>query len=321
MDDGKLNDPWLIAAWPGMGLVGHLAVSHLVRMLGTEPLREIPAADHFDAAKVDVKSGILLPIGVPRTLLTIHKGGIKERDLVFLQSERQPDTGTRRFCGTVIDAARELGVAKVFTFAAMATPRPPDSPSRVFTVATDAAFASELRALGLSILDEGEIGGMNGLLLAAAAERGIPGACLLGEFPFFASAIPNPKASASILRAFTRIAGVEVDLAELDAQAAQVEEHLKAHLKSLEEAARRRARGGRSAEGEHGLEEEDRHEDWPEPPSEDDLSHEDKERIESLFEAAHGDRRKAVELKALLDRLGQFRRYENRFLDLFKKGE
>ncbi len=320
MDEGKLNDPWLIAAWPGMGLVGHLAVSHLVRALGTEPLREISAADHFDAAKVEVKSGILLPIGVPRTLLTIHRGGGTSRDLLFLQSERQPDTGTRRFCGTVIDAARELGVQRVFTFAAMATPRPPDSPSRVFTVATDAAFASELRALGLSILEEGEIGGMNGVLLAVAAERGIPGACLLGEFPFFASSIPNPKASASILRSFTRISGIQVDLADLDAKAVEVEEQLKAHLKSLEEAARTRARGARSSESER--EEDERHEDWPEPPSEaDELSPRDKERIETLFEAAHGDRTKAVALKALLDRLGQFRRYENRFLDLFKKGE
>jgi predicted ATP-grasp superfamily ATP-dependent carboligase len=313
------NEPWLVAAWPGMGLVGHLAVSHLVRALGTEPLREISAADHFDAAKVEVKSGILLPIGVPRTLLTIHRGGGSTRDLVFLQSERQPDTGTRRFCGTVIDVARELGVAKVFTFAAMATPSPPDAASRVFTVATDAALASELRALGLPVLEEGEIGGMNGVILAAAAERGIPGACLLGEFPFFASGIPNPKASAAILRAFARISGVEVDLSELDAQAAQVEEQLKAHLGRLEEAARARARGRRSAEHEGG--EETEHEDWPKPRSVDDLSPADKARIETLFEAAHEDRSKAVELKAELDRLGQFRRYENRFLDLFKKGE
>jgi predicted ATP-grasp superfamily ATP-dependent carboligase len=316
----KLNDPWLVAAWPGMGLVGHLAVSHLVRALGTEPLREISAADHFDAAKVEVKSGILLPIGVPRTLLTIHRGEGGKRDLVFLQSERQPDTGIRRFCGTVTDVARELGVARMFTFAAMATPMPPDAVSRVFTVATDAAFASELRALGLSILEEGEIGGMNGVLLAAAAERRIPGACLLGEFPFFASGIPNPKASAAILRAFARISGIEVDLSELDAQAAQVEEQLKAHLASLEEAARARARGRRS--GEREGDEEAQHEDWPKPRSDDDdLSPEDKARIESLFEAAHDDHSRAVELKAELDRLGQFRHYENRFLDLFKKGE
>jgi predicted ATP-grasp superfamily ATP-dependent carboligase len=318
MDAGTPNDPWLIAAWPGMGLVGHLAVSYLVRVLGTEPLREIPAADHFDAAKVEVKSGILLPIGVPRTLLTIHKGGGTARDLVFLQSERQPDTGARRFCETVIDVAREFGVSKVFTFAAMATPRPPDAPSRVFTVATDAAFASELRALGLSILEEGEIGGMNGVLLAAAAERRIPGACLLGEFPFFASGIPNPKASASILRAFARISGVEVDLAELDAQAAQVEGQLKGHLARLEEAARARSRSRRSDDREG---DEEAHEDWPRPRSDDDVSPQDKARIETLFEAAHDDRSKAVELKAELDRLGQFRRYENRFLDLFKKGE
>ena len=63
------------------------------------------------------------------------------------------------------------------------------------------------------------------------------------------------------------------------------------------------------------------HEDWPAPREEEEVSDEDRERIETLFQAAHGDRSKAVELKALLDRLGHFKRYENRFLDLFKKAE
>jgi hypothetical protein len=40
-----------------------------------------------------------------------------------------------------------------------------------------------------------------------------------------------------------------------------------------------------------------------------------------LFERAVKDRSKAFELKQELDRLGVFKDYEDRFLDLFKKAE
>ena len=45
----------------------------------------------------------------------------------------------------------------------------------------------------------------------------------------------------------------------------------------------------------------------------------DRKRIEELFGEATKDRTKAFELKRELDRLGIFKEYEDRFLDLFKK--
>jgi hypothetical protein len=44
-------------------------------------------------------------------------------------------------------------------------------------------------------------------------------------------------------------------------------------------------------------------------------------RVEELFDQAAKDRSKAFELKRELDRLGLFKEYEDRFLDLFKKAE
>lgn len=310
----KLKEPWLVAAWPGMGLVGHLAADHLVRALGAKPMAEIAAGDHFDPAKIEVREGLLVPMPDPRTVLSLVRGGGSARDLVVLQAQRQPNSGVRVFCDKVIAFAQEIGVVRTFTFAAMALPTAPDAPSRVFTVATEAALAAELKGYGLELLREGEIGGMNGVLLAAAAQRGIPGACLLGEFPFFASGIPNPKASASVLRAFAKIAGLEIDLTELDTQAVEVEKQLMTHIKRLEEIARSQAAASAGSEKEESSSE------WPAPPIEE-LSPEDKSRIESMFRAAQADHSKAIALKAELDRLDVFRRYEDRFLDLFKRAE
>jgi hypothetical protein len=47
----------------------------------------------------------------------------------------------------------------------------------------------------------------------------------------------------------------------------------------------------------------------------------ERQRIERLFAQAARDRSKAFELKQELDRLGLFKDYEDRFLDLFKHAD
>jgi predicted ATP-grasp superfamily ATP-dependent carboligase len=93
----------------------------------------------------------------------------------------------------------------------------------VFAANTHAGLLPELRERGAELLDEGEISGLNGSFLAAAAARGLEGVCLLGEFPFYASGIANPKASSAVLACFTGLAGVALHRAELDAVAARIE--------------------------------------------------------------------------------------------------
>jgi hypothetical protein len=56
----------------------------------------------------------------------------------------------------------------------------------------------------------------------------------------------------------------------------------------------------------------------PESTEEERTSETDRQRIEGLFGQAAKDRSKAFELKQELDRLGLFKEYEDRFLDLFK---
>ena len=64
------------------------------------------------------------------------------------------------------------------------------------------------------------------MLLGAAAEAGLPGACLLGEMPHVFTQFPFPKASLAILEAFSTMTGVELDLTELAEQANVMEEQL-----------------------------------------------------------------------------------------------
>lgn len=305
LDDLKLNRPWLVAVWPGIGNVALTAGYYLMAKLGMHVLAELSAEALFDLEHVEVKEGLIRPGRRPRSRFFVWVDPAKERDILLFIGEAQPPTGKFAFCQKLIEYAQRLGVERVFTFAAMATHMHPKQPSRVFGAATDSASLVDLKRLELEILEEGHIGGLNGVLLGVAAIAGLRGICLLGEMPHVFSQLPFPKASLSVLKVFTMFAGIDIDFTELTEQAQAMEQQLVELLARVE--------GAMEQEPPAGLEE------TAGGGSEDRLQPQEREAIERLFEEARRDRSKAYELKRELDRLNVFKEYEDRFLDLFKK--
>jgi proteasome assembly chaperone (PAC2) family protein len=223
-----LQDPWLLAVWPGMSGVAISAGYYLMAKLGMHLLVEFPAADYFEPGQVEVRSGLIIPGRLPRSRLFLWNAPQGQRDLILFLGEAQPSAKSAAFCHRLIDQARALGVSKIFTFAAMATQMRPRHPSRVFAAATDQATLAICQKSGLDPLLEGSISGLNGTLLGLAASTGLQGACLLGEIPHVFSHIPFPKASLAVLQAFASLANLRVDFREL-------RDHSKAVEQSLEE--------------------------------------------------------------------------------------
>ena len=304
----QLNHPWLVAVWPGMGNVALNAGIYLLAKLDMKVVAEFEAGELFDVDYVEVKEGIIQAGRRPRNRMFLWTDPDKKRDVVVFLGEAQPPIGKYPFCRQLINYAKNIGVERIFTFAAMATQMHPEHRARVFGAATDRDNVEELKRLELEILEDGHIAGLNGVLLGAATESGLHGACLLGEMPHIFSQLPFPKASLAILEVFTTITGIELDFTELSEQARTTEQQLGQLLAQVE-----------SASGQQFAVEEER--STPEPPEPERLSPADKQRIEGLFEQAAKDRSKAFELKQELDRLAAFKDYEDRFLDLFKKSE
>jgi proteasome assembly chaperone (PAC2) family protein len=296
----------MVAVWPGMGAVAINAGYYLLAKLTMHALAKYEARELFDVDLVEVKAGIIQAGHHPRNQFFVWTDPNRKHDLVVFIGESQPPIGKYRFCHQLLEYARELGVERIFTFAAMATAMRPEHRARVFGAATDGEGLQELRQLDLEILEDGHIGGLNGVLLGAAAESGLPGACLLGEMPHLFAQLPFPKASLAILEVFTTLTGIELDFTELADRARSMEKQLGEVLLQIE-----KAHGGQPAseEGEY----------TPESPEDKRLGLADQQRIERLFEQAQNDRSKAFQLKQELDRLGAFKDYEDRFLDLFKK--
>lgn len=308
-DDAKLNQPWLVAVWPGMGNVALSAGYYLMAKLGMSFLAEFSTRELFDVEHVEVKDGLIRPGRMPRSRFFVWRDPEQRRDIVVFIGEAQPPLGKYAFCRKLIEFARQLGVERVFTFAAMATQMHPEHDSRVFVAATDEERLAPLRKLDLTLLEDGQIGGLNGVLLGVAAEAGLHGACLLGEMPHIFAQLPFPKASHAVLEVFAQMTGIEIDFTELAEQAAAVERQLGQLLAQVEQ------QMGRQEP-----------EEEPEPfgvesHEEDGLAPEDERLIEGLFEQARHDRSKAYELKRELDRLGAFKEYEDRFLNLFRKAD
>ena len=305
MDQGQqLNDPWLVAAWPGMGAVAISAGFYLIAKLGMHLLAEFPAGELFELERIEVKEGLIRTGPLPRSRLFLWRDPQHRHDLIVFIGEAQPPSKGAAFCAKLVDHALKFGTRRVFTFAAMATLMRPEHDARVFGAAIDHRTLADFKRLDVQVLEEGQISGLNGVLLGVAAERGLKGGCLLGEMPHLFSHFPFPKASLAVLRTFSSLADIPLDFSELQAQSRQLEEGLKEFLERLEKSAETPA-----AEAS---------EPAPEAPRRG-LGHRDRQHLEELFALARKDRSRAYELKQELDRLKVFPEYEDRFLDLFKE--
>ncbi len=165
----KGRERWLVAAWPGMGGVAVTAVVYLLSKLKMRQIREFDARDLFELEAAEVDGGLIRAARLPRSRLFLAENAAPDRDLLAFLGEAQPPSGKLALCGRLLDAAKELGVARVFSFAAWAEGMEPSGTARVRGVATDAEGLKELRRQGVLPVDAGRISGLNGVLLAAAA--------------------------------------------------------------------------------------------------------------------------------------------------------
>jgi len=305
-----LNRPWFVAVWPGMGRVAITAGYYMMAKLGMHVLAEFSPRELFEVEHVEVKDGLIRAAPLPRSRCFLWRDPEKKRDLVLFIGEAQPPIGKRTFCHAIVNLAQGLGAERIFTFAAMATRMHPQRSSRVYAAATIEDILADLNRLDVQILQEGTISGLNGVLLGEASEAGLHGGCLLGEMPHIFAQLPFPGASLAVLKVFSMLTGISIDLKELAQRSEELSQSLGEVLVKLED-----------MEASKALEPEEEEAVETEPVPEQNLSLDQERRIEELFTQASQDRSKAFELKQELDRLDVFHDYEDRFLDLFQKPE
>jgi len=225
----ELENPVMVASWPGIGNIGIIAVDTLKNMLGAEELGEIEPWDFFYPKKVLIRNGELKDVEFPSSKFYFKRTG--GTDLLFFIGEEQPSDGGRTYAegkkayqmaNLVLDVAQKFGCKRVYTSGAAVAPIHHTARPKVWAVPNTKTLISEVKTFENTILmseiegrgGQGNITGLNGLLLGVARKRGIDAICVMGEIPVYLQGfpLPYPKASKSVLEVLTAALGIEIDL-------------------------------------------------------------------------------------------------------------
>lgn len=225
----KLENPVMVASWPGIGNIGIIAVDTLRNMLEAEELGEIEPWDFFYPKKALIRNGELKDLEFPSTKFYFKRTG--EKDLLFFIGEEQPADGGRTYAegrkayqmaNLVIDVAQRFGCQRVYTSGAAVAPIHHTTRPKVWAVPNNKGLIDEVKRYENTILmseiegrgGQGNITGLNGLLLGVARKRGIEAICLMGEIPVYLQGFPfpYPRASKSVLEVLTAALGIEINM-------------------------------------------------------------------------------------------------------------
>ncbi|MEE2752798.1 MAG: PAC2 family protein [Candidatus Latescibacterota bacterium] len=305
----EVASPILLAGWPGIGSVGVGAINYLRRHLGAEPFADVDMTEFFCHEEVVIKDGIAKLPEIPSHVFYYVPG----KDLIIFESEYQvPGQGGISLMNSVLDLAQHMDVQVIYTAAALAVPMRHTEDVHVLGISNRELLRDQLISHGVEALEDGQISGLNGLLLGFADLKNISSACLLATMPHHVVTMPNPKASHEIVKVLCSILDLEVGMTEMDEAVdemakvlGKIENKIKSAFSTMES----------DGEGEESLEDLG-------VVDEDGVPQEVMARIERMFlqvnHASSPDQDMATRLKEELDKWNLYNLYEDRFLNLFR---
>ena len=215
----------MIAAWPGMGYIAKISADYLRRRLGAKLFIEINYYHNILIYNNGI--GELSPIR--------HRYYADEsRNLIICVGDAQPSIPEEsiKLAEAMIDIAVELQVKRVFTMAAHPTEYT-DEP-KVYGIYTDESLKPILEENGVIVIkEEGAVNGLNGVVIGIAKNRGIPGACLMGDIKY--ANIPQHLTSKAVLTRLASILKIELDTTLLEKRARRLDQSIRKRLEMLED--------------------------------------------------------------------------------------
>jgi proteasome assembly chaperone (PAC2) family protein len=237
----NLVDPVLIAGWPGMGLVAYKSVSYLIENLKAKPLASFDIPDLYQIRGITVNSGMVDNIEIPKGAAFFHNGNGSLRSLILFLGDEQPVAGKELIVSKeLLEMARGLGCKEVFTFAAMVTGISHHAVPKVWGCTNRADALEKMKTQDILPMNEGQISGLNGLLVGVAAGMGMQACCLLGELPYYATQIAYYPASCAVLEKFQGLTGVTVDLDALRQQGKTTQIEIDTYIEHIKREALRK---------------------------------------------------------------------------------
>ncbi|MBN2334038.1 PAC2 family protein [Candidatus Bathyarchaeota archaeon] len=225
IEQPKLKEPTMIAAWPGMGYLAKISADYLRRRLKATLFAEI--IYYHNVLIYNNSKAELAPIK--------HKlYACPEKDLVICVGDAQPSIPEEsiRLADAIADVAVELGVKRIFTMAAF--PNDVYEEPKVYGIYTDDSLRPVLEDAGITMIEaEGAVNGLNGVMIGVAKLKGIEGVCLMGDITY--ANVPQHLSSKAVLEKLSKLLDLEIDTEQLRIRAGKIDASIKRRLDIYEE--------------------------------------------------------------------------------------
>lgn len=254
----SLNSPKLICGFPGTGLVGKLAVDYLIKELDAIHMADLFScyfspqvviqsdgttnivknslyyvkSNNTSINKKQIKNLSKLDIQLDHTVndsnkstndsLKLADGSLfSSNDLLLLTGDSQPVVPGSEYILSeqLLDLITKFKISNIFSLASYVTGTFVNEP-KIYGTATNSDIIKSFRSFNISTLDNGNITGMNGLILGLGKLRGIEGTCLLGETSGY---VIDAKASKNLLEILNKILGIKINMDEMNKRSKDTE--------------------------------------------------------------------------------------------------
>ncbi len=213
----ELSNPVLVEGFPGLGLVGKIAIRYLIKKLEAKNFAYL-YSPHFPYFVLVNKKG---NIRLLRGSFYFWKNPKQPSDLILFTGDSQSQTieGQYEIADRVLDFSQKHNIKTVVTIGGYrmeAETRP-----KVYVAATSQTLLDKALSSGATVSTSGSpIVGTAGLILGLARFRRIDALCLLGETRGY---LPDPLAARSVLDVLKGTVGFDIDLSGLDEEIAKAE--------------------------------------------------------------------------------------------------
>jgi uncharacterized protein (TIGR00162 family) len=213
----ELNDPVLVEGFPGLGLVGKIAIRYLIKRLGAKRFAYLYSPHFPYFVLVNKKGDVRLLRGT--FYYWKNKDGLNDLVLFTGDSQSQTVEGQYEIADCMLDFAQKHNVKTIITiggYRVEAKEKP-----KVFAAATAQPLLDKALQAGAAVSSSGSpIVGTAGLILGLARFKQIEALCLLGETRGY---LPDPMAARSVLEVLKTTANFETDLTGLNDEIAKAE--------------------------------------------------------------------------------------------------
>lgn len=206
----EFENPSLIVGWSeDVGKLSPKVIEYLNRKIKSKSFCEIEPAGLFPLGGVAIENNVA-QFPVSKFYYS------KKNDLVVFDGT-EPQFDKYRFLNAILDVAQHhCKVKELFTISGTVSPIAHTEPRKILTVFNQETLQKRLRGCGLEDMDWEGTPAISTYLLWAAGKRGIPGASLWPQIPFYLAAGKDFQAVKLILSFLDKRFDLDLDLKELD---------------------------------------------------------------------------------------------------------